>query len=191
MKLHTISLKNYRLIDDAEIHLETGVSATVLVGPNNSGKTSVVEAISAFLSGKVKSFAINDFSVRTHPQFNAFESAALAIAANEEAAVALPELPLMRMDLNFRYEDIADDLNVADLLLMDLDETSSEIKFRIELRPILEDELAATFKAFRDKDAKWGLREFLASHLSSYYEVRYYKVAKDGGAQVIASEDAG
>ena len=75
MKLHTILLKNYRLIDNAEVHLETGTNATILVGPNNSGKTSVVEAISAFLSGTARSFAISDFSVRTHGAFSAFEEA--------------------------------------------------------------------------------------------------------------------
>lgn len=103
MKLDTISLKNYRLIDNAAINLETGTSATVLVGPNNSGKTSVVEAIAAFVSGTVKSFAINDFSVRTHAAFDAFE--AIAIGAGEQD-LALPPLPSMLMELHLRYEDM-------------------------------------------------------------------------------------
>jgi ABC-type branched-subunit amino acid transport system ATPase component len=102
MKLHTISLKNYRLIREAEIHLETGTSATVLVGPNNSGKTSVVEAIDAFLSGTVKSFGISDFSVQTHTAFNAFGLAAADIASTGSS---LPTLPSISMELRLQYED--------------------------------------------------------------------------------------
>ncbi len=190
MKLHTISLKNYRLIDDAAIQLETGGSATIFVGPNNSGKTSAAEAISAFLSGTVRSFAISDFSVRTHPAFNAFESAALAAPAEGSPAASLPELPFMRMDLHLRYEDTADDLNVADQLLMDLDENSSEVKFRIELQPNISHELAAAFKSVHEKDPKWTFRDFLASRLSQYYELQYKKVAADGGIELIAPDEA-
>jgi hypothetical protein len=188
MKLHTISLKNYRLIADAKIHLENGKGATILVGPNNSGKTSVVEAISAFLSGTAKSFAISDFSARTHVAFNAFGMAAVGIAS---AGSSLPVLPSLSMELRFQYDDTPDDLNVADLLLMDLDETSSDVRLRIELQPTLADELATTFKAFYSRNDKSTLREFLASTLPRYYELKYFKVAKDGGTEPIPSDDAG
>ena len=95
------------------------------------------------------------------------------------------------MELYLQYDDTPDDLNVADLLLMDLDETSSDVRFRIELQPILIDELASTFKAFHEKNSKSTLREFLASRLPHYYELRYFKVAKDGGVQLIPSDEAG
>ena len=49
MKLKSILLKNFRLIEEQTINLETTGAATILVGPNNSGKTSVAEAIAAFL----------------------------------------------------------------------------------------------------------------------------------------------
>jgi putative ATP-dependent endonuclease of the OLD family len=185
MKLHTILIKNYRLIDNAELHLETGKSATILVGPNNSGKTSVAEAISAFLNGVVRSFAFSDFSVRTHSAFDAFEN-----AVEKAVEGQLPPLPILSMELHFHYDDTAEDLNVADFLLMDLDETLSEVRLRIELRPSLVGEIASAFKAFRSKNAKSTLRDFLTEQLHRHYELRYYKVAKDGAAQEIATEDA-
>jgi len=187
MKLRTILLKNYRLIEDAKIQLETGARATVLVGPNNSGKTSVVEAISAFLSGATKSFAIGDFSVRTHGAFNAFEAAALAQAAANNPA-ALPSLPSIQMEMHFEYQDTPEDLNVADTLLMDLNEALSEIRVRIELHPRQSEELALAFKAFRAKDARSTLRDFLTSRLSTYYELRYAKVAQNGDTETIAQD---
>ena len=190
MKLHTISLKNYRLIKEASIQLEIGTDATILVGPNNSGKTSVSEAISSFLSGTIKSFAISDFSVRTHSAFKAFESAALAGEAARTGSSSLPSLPSIRIDLHLRYDNVAEDLIVADELLMDLDETSSEIQFRIELQPVFADELAAAFKSIHDKDPKWSLLDFLATRLHQHYELWHYKVARDGASQRIASDDA-
>jgi hypothetical protein len=173
MKIHAISLKNYRLISSADIQLVTGNNATVFIGPNNSGKTSVAEALFSFLSGSVKSFAISDFSVRTHVAFQAFERTAVADTAELNAAVPPPELPFMRLDLHLRYDDTPEDLIVADLLLMDFDETSSEVTFRIELRPVLTGELAAAFKSIYVKDQKWTLREFLASRLNPQGEALY------------------
>ena len=94
----------------------------------------------------------------------------------------------MRMDLQLSYDDTPEDLNVADLLLMDLDETSSDIRVRIDLESPLAEDLAKAFKAFHDKDGKLTLREYLASRLPQYYEFRHYKVAKDGTAEAIAPD---
>ena len=94
------------------------------------------------------------------------------------------------MELHFHYDDTAEDLNVADSLLMDLDETSSEIRLRMEFRPILVGEIASSFKAFRSKNTKSALRDFLASQLSRCYEFRYFKIAKDGASEPITPEDA-
>lgn len=185
MKLQTICLRNYRLIENAEIHLETGTQATILVGPNNSGKTSLVESVAAFLSGNIRSFAISDFSIRTQPAFTAFQKAAIS---GQTGTSSLPPLPSLQLDLNFAYDDSAEDLVVADSLLMDLDETSSEVRFRIELQSIIADELAVAFKAFHEKNPKRDLRDFLATKLAQYYDFRYFKVAKDGAVQSIPSD---
>lgn len=49
MKLTQIRIKNYRSIND-EVSLNFG-GRTTIVGPNNSGKTNIVNAIQAFFSG--------------------------------------------------------------------------------------------------------------------------------------------
>jgi putative ATP-dependent endonuclease of OLD family len=188
MKLHTILLTNYRLIEKAEIHLETGTNATVLVGPNNSGKTSVVEAVAAFLGGTPKALAVGDFSIRTHAAFSAFEKTIAEAPSGGEPT--LPALPSISMELHLHYEDVADDLNVADFLLMDLDEKSFEVRLRIEFNAISPEELAFAFKDFRRKNLGSTLIEFLSSQLSRYYEFRYLKVAKDGGAETIPQDEA-
>ena len=49
MKLSEIVIKNFRLLQDARMRLDTTGITTILVGPNNSGKTSTIEAMLAFL----------------------------------------------------------------------------------------------------------------------------------------------
>jgi len=58
MKLEKIIIKNFRRISEAEITLE---SSSFLIGPNNSGKTSVIDAIDALLSLKSEKVTEADF----------------------------------------------------------------------------------------------------------------------------------
>ena len=60
MNLKSIKIKNYRGIKELALGLEPGT--TVLIGENNSGKTSVLRAIDACLSYKRKDiFSEYDF----------------------------------------------------------------------------------------------------------------------------------
>jgi putative ATP-dependent endonuclease of OLD family len=58
MKLEKIIIKNFRRISDAEITL---AAASFVIGPNNSGKTSVIDAIDALLSLKADKITEADF----------------------------------------------------------------------------------------------------------------------------------
>lgn len=58
MKLDKIIIKNFRRISEAEITL---ASSSFLIGPNNSGKTSVIDAIDALLSLKSEKVTEADF----------------------------------------------------------------------------------------------------------------------------------
>lgn len=68
MKLKTARIRGFRRLEDVDIDFEE--SQTLFVGPNNSGKTSVVEAIRLFL--RSGDFSIHDFSVPSVSQLDAF-----------------------------------------------------------------------------------------------------------------------
>lgn len=186
MKLKSIRLKNFRLIEEQTINLETGGSATILVGPNNSGKTSVAEAVAAFLDPAGRGFSIDDFSIRTHAKLTAFETACVGEGDLPEA---LPELPMLSMDLSISYADTPVDTNVAGALLMDLDETSTEVGLRVELAPGPLREVAQAFRAARAKDAAITLIDYLRARFSSTYALRYAKLAADGGTALIPRDE--
>ena len=60
MYLKQIEAKNFRLLHDVQLLLEN--RTTVIVGRNNSGKTSLTEVMKRLLSDATPSFSLEDFS---------------------------------------------------------------------------------------------------------------------------------
>lgn len=48
MQLESINIRNFRLLRRVSLDLTADFPTTVLVGPNNSGKTSVMDALRLF-----------------------------------------------------------------------------------------------------------------------------------------------
>ena len=92
MKLKNIAVKNFRLLHDASLILEK--QTTVIVGRNNSGKTSLTEVMKRLLGDSSPSFRLEDFSFATHQSFwNAFVAAAQG-ADEPDVRKALPTIEI-------------------------------------------------------------------------------------------------
>lgn len=73
MHIHKVIIKNFRLLANTELVLES--DSTVIVGRNNSGKTSLAEIIRRFLKDSNPKFQIEDFSNTSYDDFcNALQS---------------------------------------------------------------------------------------------------------------------
>jgi predicted ATP-dependent endonuclease of OLD family len=66
MKIKDISIKNFRLLEDVKLNVEEDI--TLIVGKNNTGKTSLFEVVNMFFSEK-NNFSFHDFSQSTYTQF--------------------------------------------------------------------------------------------------------------------------
>ena len=66
MKIKDIAIKNFRLLEDVRLNIEDDI--TLIVGKNNTGKTSLFEVVNMFFSEK-NSFSFHDFSKLTYAQF--------------------------------------------------------------------------------------------------------------------------
>lgn len=66
-KLSRITVKNFRMLRDVDIRLEDKI--TLIVGRNNSGKTSFSEVIRKFFHGSSPSFDLQDFSTNCFDYF--------------------------------------------------------------------------------------------------------------------------
>jgi predicted ATP-dependent endonuclease of OLD family len=65
MYLKTINIKNYRLLNDIEIDLDT--TTTIIVGKNNTGKTSMMDLINRVIQGDKLTF--HDYPISCRDDF--------------------------------------------------------------------------------------------------------------------------
>ena len=182
MKLEQITIKNFRLLADATIRTSEHTATTILVGPNNSGKTSVMQAIEAFVSQRADALSFYDFSVGVLSEIDSAEALA-AKAANDTDAIRLLQknLPHIEVEFRFSYEDTPADLNLVQPLLMGLspqDQVILRARYAIgKANRLWED--------FRDrrKPEETLLREVIKKSIESYYEHACFKVSPDGTAE--------
>lgn len=115
MKIHHVKIENFRLLRDVELGLED--RTTLIVGRNNSGKTSIAELFRRLLSDKSTGFRLEDFSLGCHEQFwTAFE--AFHVGGEESVVVAL--LPSIRITVDIAYDVDAPDLGPLSDCIIDL-----------------------------------------------------------------------
>lgn len=132
MKISKVEIKNFRLLREVELHLEDGT--TLVVGRNNSGKTSLAELFRRLLLESSANFRLEDFSLGVHADFwTAFEFAAAGKAEPEIRAA----LPVIRIALTVSYGKEAPDLGLLGDFVVDLDPDCAEV--RIEILYQLED----------------------------------------------------
>src|SRR5688572_29934579 len=97
MKIRDIAVKNFRLLEDVELCIEN--DTTLVVGRNNSGKTSLTELFRRLLADNSPRFRLEDFSLGTHERF--WE--ARELLRNNEEDVARERLPVISVALVIEY----------------------------------------------------------------------------------------
>ena len=183
MRLTRIGIRNFRLLRRFSIDLAEERTTTVLVGPNNSGKTSVMEALRLFLGASGdpsrRKVSIYDFSQRRMHDFRFIQECIEKTADEEECIQRVRRFaPRIRMDIVFSYDENTPDLAVATELLMDLDPANNRVGLRVEFAIDNAKALIADFKARRRIDET--LFEFLSDQLSTYFGLSFYKISADG-----------
>jgi putative ATP-dependent endonuclease of the OLD family len=115
MQLKKIEVKNFRLLHSIELLLEK--QTTVIVGRNNSGKTSLTEVVSRVLAEGNTVFALEDFSSASHDCFwNAF----ISWTKGEEPEDTRALLPAIEVVFTFEYDASGNYGTLTDFVL-DLD----------------------------------------------------------------------
>lgn len=129
MQLKKIKIKNFRLLNDVEITFEK--QTTLIVGRNNSGKTSATEFFRRLLDPERPSFRIEDFSISSHA---AFCGAWLAKVAGQDEGQIRTLLPYISADLIIDYTGDGAFGTLSDFVV-DLNPDCNEalIKIRYEL----------------------------------------------------------
>ena len=132
MYIEKVRIEGFRLLQDVEIMLEKG--STVIVGRNNSGKTSFTDIFDRFTGETGARFRLEDFSA---PQRERFYNAKMLRekAAKPEDVLAI--LPTIALTLTFRYDSTAPNLGPLSPFVIDLDVDSTTAIVRVEYRATL------------------------------------------------------
>jgi putative ATP-dependent endonuclease of the OLD family len=174
MKIRKIKIKNFRLLEKVDLLLED--RTTVIVGRNNSGKTSLTELFRRFLTESSPSFSLEDFSLGVHEQFWAAYN--LKKNGKDEAEIR-ESLPVIEVKLTLSYDkdtalgplsDFIIDLNpdCTEALLdirYQLEEGKIEPFFEgIELDPSVQEseQRTAFFRAIKERISKLYKSSLLA-----------------------------
>lgn len=115
MKIDSISIKNFRLLNSVSLSLEK--ATTLIVGRNNSGKTSLTELIRRLLSDKNVSFRLEDFSLCVHEDFWKAFTLKQEGKSDEEVRDILPAI---EVSLTVTYEKDSTDLGSLAAFIIDL-----------------------------------------------------------------------
>jgi putative ATP-dependent endonuclease of OLD family len=130
MNIYKVAIKNFRLLSDVELALEP--HSTVIVGRNNSGKTSLTEVIRRFLKDGNPTFQIEDFSSASYDNF----CAALIAKNDGKDDVEIRHLiPSIELKIFFRY-DTSIPLGPLSGFVIDLNTKSNEalVVVRFEIK---------------------------------------------------------
>lgn len=130
MHVQKISVSNFRLLENVDLSLEK--RTTVIVGRNNSGKTSLTELFRRLLSDKSPYFRLEDFSLSAHEKF---WQAHQQLQAGEEENTVRATLPAIEIRLSINYERDTSSYGPLSEFIIDLntDCTEALINVRYEL----------------------------------------------------------
>jgi predicted ATP-dependent endonuclease of OLD family len=132
MRIEKVKVEGFRLLQNVEIMLEE--NSTVVVGRNNSGKTSLTDVFDRFIGQSGPRFRLEDFSAASRAKF--FKARALreSGAKPEEVLAAFPTIALT---LTFAYDIVDPNLGPLAPFVIDLDITSTKALVRVEYKPTL------------------------------------------------------
>ena len=172
MYIERIQVKNFRLLQNFSIDLRQGLS--LVVGKNNSGKTSLLKVMDKFINGKGSKFLFEDFSLTCHPELERLFSPDVIEERDYED-------PGIYMCMLIRYDD-ADDLEyISPLVSLDMDHYYVCLQFSYSLSYTLYCAMRTAFEEFQKKEKakkdskpnyepkQW--QDFLKSNLNRYFKI--------------------
>ncbi|MDD3940346.1 MAG: AAA family ATPase [Candidatus Pacebacteria bacterium] len=183
MIIKKIEIENFRLLEDVLVSLNKEV--TLIVGRNNSGKTSLTEIFYKFLDKENANFIFEDFSISACNKFEeAFELYEKYIKireenANEEILLVEEEkyknkIPSILLRIFIEY-DIEDNLSLLSNFIMDLDDKRRDVLISCEYSIENTEKMFEDF--IKDKDDYNGkFLDFIKKNYKKYYKNRIFAV---------------
>lgn len=169
VRIKSAEIHNFRLLAGAALALEE--QTTVIVGRNNSGKTSLSEIMKRLLTDTNASFNLEDFSSAC---FDEFCAALDARNAGEGDDVVRARLPAIELRIRFRYDIDQPDFGPLAPFVIDLDPNcqAALVVIRYELKdgavgPFFEDAPAEPLT----EEARFAFLRLMRDRVPRHYGV--------------------
>ena len=130
MRIKSVDIENFRLLRHVAVGLEE--RTTLVVGRNNSGKTSIAELFRRLLSEKTLSFRMEDFSLGCH---EGFWAAFAAFQAGQPAPDVVALLPAIKVSIDITYDVDSADLGPLSDCIVDLDPDCTDARLILTYGP--------------------------------------------------------
>ncbi len=135
MQLSKIRIHNYRLLIDAEldVHKET----TLIVGRNNTAKTSCIDCVSTVLNGK--NFSYDDYPLEKRQELH--NLVAKYMAKEISFSELCEKLPIISIEfiVDYSSDDLEDNLGALSPFIIDVDLDTTEALIRVEYKLKIEE----------------------------------------------------
>ena len=176
MKIFKLEIHNFRLLRDFSIDIEKSLS--LVVGKNNTGKTSILSVLDKFLNEKSK-FSFEDLNIEFKKELKTLFEAEPFPKEFEPIGI--------KMKLFIQYQE-TDNLSNVSRILMDLDPDNNIIvlgfeytlsytdflNLRSDVEAFIADEVIKEVKAKKnglEYEAR-GLKEFLQKEIGNYFKIQ-------------------
>jgi predicted ATP-dependent endonuclease of OLD family len=184
VKIIKFQIKNFRSLKKLEVDIEDYLS--IIVGKNNSGKTSLLLVLERFLGGANPRFDLDDFNIT-------FQKHLVELTENKVQPASPFPFCGLSLRLFIEYEDSDDLANVGNKVIMDLDQDNRSIvlDFMYHLSPENLEILKRDYKAHCNRKNKKAMDAltFLRENHRSYFQLARRSVRFDLAKQVVQESE--
>lgn len=181
MKIKYAEIKNFRMLQNLKIDFQDELS--LILGKNNSGKTSFLSILNKFISENKPIFSFDDFSINSQKEILQLETTNLKPEEYPEKLISLK--------LFIKYE-LEENIGAASKLLLDLDDTKQYLVIYFEY--VLEYEkylkLISDYKVYKGKGIQRNFDYFIHKNINKYFTTRISALEYDNESnyKIINSE---
>lgn len=188
MKIASIAIQNFRKLKSC--HIDISDKETLLVGANNSGKTSAIDAMMFFLYGKNK-ISTTDLTISNWTDINHIGTSWIALAENEIPDLSVEQWQSYLPSLDIWIHINKNEVHYVSHLLPTLDWEGGLLGVRLRLEPDniekLYQEFIASYNASQQTIAEanktkktslqlWpkNLHDFLDEKIHTHFKIQAY-----------------
>jgi len=182
MKITNIRTSNFRLLEDINLSVENDI--TLIIGRNNSGKTSFFEAIKMFTGKSEEDISFEDFSQSSYSKFREiltlYKSMFVEGVDEEEKEKIEEEIiqntPAISLQIEIEYDKKVDSIVHLSQFITDLDPDRNDAIIQVTYAP---KNTLGLFKSFLIRQDKTiDLIPFLHKNIKEFYHLRCYALDK-------------